>query len=188
MITASAWLAVAIAAGASGRLVGLQPPIPQLVIVALTLLALASVAAVPPIRRWAAVIDVRVLVAVHLTRFVGVYFLVLYLRGELPYAFAVPAGWGDIVVAALAVALLTLRLPQIHRRTAYLLWNTLGFVDILMVLVIATRLALADPTSLAPLLRLPLSVVPTFVVPVIIVTHVILFFRLSRGVAWPEAA
>ena len=41
-------------------------------------------------------LDLRLLVLYHLTRFVGVWFLVLYSRGELPYAFAVPGGWGDI--------------------------------------------------------------------------------------------
>jgi hypothetical protein len=37
-------------------------------------------------------LDVRWLVALHLCRFVGFYFLWLYSSGELPYAFAVPGG------------------------------------------------------------------------------------------------
>src|SRR5256885_15852628 len=41
-----------------------------------------------------------------LFRSVGVYFLVLYGRGELPFDFAVPGGWGDIAVATLALGLI----------------------------------------------------------------------------------
>ncbi len=179
--TLVAWLAGATTLGASGRLQTLQPPIPQLIIIALTVTALVAVAAVPAVRAWAAVVDCRALVAFHLTRFVGIYFLVLYQRGELPYAFAVPAGWGDIAVAVLAIALIAMGSSSGRPRAGYLAWNTLGLVDILFVLATATRLALADPFSLAPLLRLPLSLVPTFVVPLIITTHVILFVRLARA-------
>ena len=70
--------------------------------------------------------------------------------------------------------------PDGRRRLIYLVWNTLGLADIVLVLVTATRIALTAPTSLTPLSRLPLSTVPTFIVPVIIATHVLVFLKLGR--------
>ena len=117
----------------------------------------------------------RGLFACILTRFVGIYFLWLYERGELPFAFAVPGGWGDIAVAATALLLLIFRPTS---ATVYRIWNIAGLADILIVVFTATRLALQHAASMAALLRLPLSLLPTFLVPLIIFTHIVIFFRL----------
>ena len=176
------WLVVALALGASGRLQALQPPLPQLTLIALTVGALLATARVPAVRAWALSVDVRILVAFHLTRFVGSYFLVLYARGELPYAFAVPGGWGDILVASLALLLLLSGPPETAGRLrAYVAWNVLGLLDILFVVATAARLGLAAPASMEALLRLPLSLLPTFLVPLIITSHVVLAVRLARA-------
>jgi len=173
------WLAAAMVLGASGRLQTLRPPAPQLLGLTAGLIVAGTV--LPGFRAWAASVPLRHLVALHLTRFVGAYFLVLYRRGELPYAFAVPGGWGDIVVAALALALLLSGPPTTpRRRLAYIGWNGLGLVDILFVVATAARLALADPDSMGALLRLPLSLLPTFLVPLIIASHLLLAIRLAR--------
>jgi hypothetical protein len=37
---------------------------------------------------------------------------------------------------------------------------------------------MADPASMAALLRLPLSLLPTFIVPLVIFTHIVIFHRL----------
>jgi hypothetical protein len=175
------WLAIAIGLGASGRLLLLQPPVPQLVLAGLTTLLIASGILSGPFRAWLAALRVRRLVALHLTRFVGIYFLVLYGRGELPYLFAVPGGWGDIAVASCAL-LLVLLVPGLEGRSWILmLWNVLGMADILFVVVTASRLALADPASMSALQRLPLSLLPTFLVPLIIASHVLIFWRVIRS-------
>jgi hypothetical protein len=176
------WLVVAITLGASGRLEALQPPLPQLTLIALTAGALLATARIPSVRAWALSVDVRVLVAFHLIRFVGGYFLVLYRRGELPYAFAVPGGWGDILVASLALLLLFSGPPKtVGRLRAYIAWNVLGLLDILFVVATAARLGLAAPASMQALLRLPMSLLPTFLVPLIITSHVLLAVRLARA-------
>jgi hypothetical protein len=176
------WLAAAIVLGATGRTTSWRPPTPQLVLAGLTVLLLAAVAASSRLRRWLATLDMRWLVAVHLTRFVGFYFLLLYYRdGALPRAFAVPAGWGDVVVAALALGLVVVGGGLEARPRLVGAWNALGLLDILFVVVTAARLAVASPDSMNALLRLPLSLLVTFLVPIIIVDHVVVFWRIGTG-------
>lgn len=180
------WLAAALALGGSGRMEGLRPPVPQVVLVALTAAALIATVAVPVVRAWAWRLDLRAVVALHLTRFIGAWFLVLYRRGELPWAFAVPGGWGDILVATLALMLLPWGPPTTpSRRQAYRVWNYVGLADILFVVATAARLGFADPDSMRALLRLPLSLLPTFLVPLIIASHVLLARRLRAPAGGP---
>jgi hypothetical protein len=175
------WLVLAIAAGGAGLVRTLRPPAVPLVLFGLTAVVLVTGWRHAGLRAWLAAIDERWLVALHLTRFVGFYFLYLYGRGELPYAFAVPGGWGDIAVASLAAALLLWGPPRdVRRRWAYVAWNALGLADILFVVATAARLGLQNPASMAALLRLPLSLLPTFLVPLIIASHVVLGVRLGR--------
>lgn len=177
------WLLLAVLAGLSGRTAQLRHPAPQIVLGTLTLLCLAATLWAPFIRDWVSSIDVRSLTAFHLTRFVGIAFLLLYAKGQLPWAFAVPGGWGDIVVAMLAVLLLLLASPTTVRgRAAWIGWNILGFIDIIFVVGTAARLIKADPASMQAMLRLPLSLIPTFLVPLIITSHVVLFRRLRPPV------
>src|SRR5260370_15651907 len=99
-------LVVAIALGASGALQHLRPPGPQVVLLALTGALLMAWRLNQTFRTWLYALDLRAIVALHLSRFVGAYFLFLYLKGELPFGFAVPGGWGDIIVATSAGLLL----------------------------------------------------------------------------------
>ena len=182
------WLLIATGLGATGVIRALPPPAAPLVVLLLTALVLAAGWRLTGFRAWLAALDARWLVGLHLTRFVGAYFLYLYARGELPYAFAVPGGVGDIAVASLAAILLLVGPPRdARRRLAYLAWNVFGLVDILFVVTTAGRLVTTDPDSMAALLRLPLSLLPTFLVPLIIASHVILGVRLARHPA-PRAA
>ena len=181
VVVGAVWLALAIALAASGRLETLRPPVPQFVLVGLTLALLFALAVSQGFRTWAWSLPVAGVVAFHLLRFVGVYFLVLYRNGQLPYAFAVPGGWGDILVATSAGLLLLSGPPSTPgRRAAYSAWNVLGFLDILMVVATAARLGLTAPDSMRALLRPPLSLLPTFLVPLIIASHVVLAIRLAR--------
>jgi hypothetical protein len=176
------WLAVAIAVSAAGLVERLRPPAPPLAVTALTVLTLVAVAIFAPLRRWVMAVDVRALVALHLTRLVaGSYFLVLYAQGAMPYAFAVPGGIGDILVALLALGLLVAVTPaSATGRRLYVVWNVLGLIDIVFVVVTAGRIGAQDPGALLVLLQLPLSLLPTFLVPLIIASHLILFRRLAR--------
>jgi hypothetical protein len=183
-IAGAVWLLLAIAVGASGGLAKLRPPAPQLILLAVTLALITADRCSRSFREWNDALDLRAVVALHLTRFVGLYFLVLCRRGELPSEFAMPAGWGDILVATLAVLMLAGWSQFGHKRGVLLAWNTVGLIDILFVVVTAGRVGWRDPNAMAALLRLPLNLLLTFLVPLIIASHLLLFRRVcARGVA-----
>ncbi|MCI0482365.1 MAG: hypothetical protein L0213_12365 [Candidatus Dadabacteria bacterium] len=182
LIIVIAWLLAALIAGASGLFTTLVPPFPQAVLLGLVIVQLLVFAFTPGFRDWCLSVDVRALVLFHLTRFVGIYFLILYSQGRLPFDFAVPGGWGDIAVAAGVVILVLFVKPAGKTGWAlYLLWNVLGFIDILYVVVTAARLAFSEPGSMSEMLKLPLNLLLTFVVPIIIFTHIVIFTRLFRS-------
>jgi hypothetical protein len=175
------WLALACAAGISGRVATLTPPQPQLVIVALSVLLVLSGWVLPGMRAWLAQVNLRGFVAFHVTRFVGIVFLMMSARGELSSEWALPAGWGDIAVAAGALVI-AVALPRPDSRPDIVrLWNLVGLIDIVVVVATAARIGMHDPRALAPLLRFPMSLVPTFIVPVVFATHVWMALRLQPG-------
>jgi hypothetical protein len=147
---------------------------------ALTALVLLACWKIESIKGWVLNVDVRWLVLLHVTRlFAGAYFLVLCQRGQLPCAFALPAGWGDIMVAVLALAVVGVMRSELAR-TPWFSWNTLGLIDIIFVVFSALRFGLKDWQSMHALRELPLSLLPTFLVPLIIASHVLIFVRLAR--------
>jgi hypothetical protein len=175
------WFAAALLVGQQLVLQRLPPAAGPGILLGLTALLLLAYFRLAPARAWVDALDLRALVFVHVTRFVGIYFLLLYRRGELPYAFAVPGGVGDIIVALFALAVVIAPLDESRRRRVVMIWNVVGFVDILLVVLTAVRLNLADPSQLHALTRLPLSLLPTFLVPLIIASHVVIFVRIARA-------
>lgn len=178
LLAGVAWFIAMLALTASGRLATLRPPGPQLILAGATVTLLLAGSMLPGFRIWRAGINLRQLVALHLTRFVGIWFLVLYGRGDLPFAFAVPGGWGDILVATGALVLVLFVPNLVAHRWWLLAWNLLGFLDLLYVVGTATRLARESPDSMRALLEFPLGLVPTFLVPLLLVSHVWLFGRM----------
>jgi hypothetical protein len=174
----AAWLCIAAGAGLAGWLESANAPVVAGIVWILTALTLLACWKVPILQRWAMTVEVRWLVLLHLTRFVGFYFFVLSSRDELPFAFAAPAGWGDITVAGLAVLLLAL--SDARNWSMLIVWNAIGLTDILFVVMTALRLGLEDWRSMHALREFPLSLLPTFLVPLIIVSHVLIFFRAAK--------
>jgi hypothetical protein len=174
------WFAAAFIAGWQLVLQRLPPLAGPAIVFGLTALLLSAYFRIATLRTWVDALDPRSLVTLHLTRFIGGYFIVLYRRGDLPYEFAVPGGAGDIIVATLALALVVVPLAEGQLNRAIYIWNIVGLVDIMLVVASVIRLNLADPSQLRALTYLPLSLLPTFLVPLIIATHVVLFARLSH--------
>jgi len=65
------WLVLAIALGASGALQHLRPPGPQVVLLALTAALLIAWRLNKTFRTWLYALDLRAIVVLHLSRFVG---------------------------------------------------------------------------------------------------------------------
>jgi hypothetical protein len=173
------WLCLAV--GLSGWLPHASAQAVAATVWTLTALVLFACWKIASIRVWVLNVDVRRLVLFHVTRlFAGAYFLVLCQRGELPCGFARPAGWGDIIVAVLALAVVSATRTR-FAKTLLLVWNMLGLIDIIFVVFSALRFGLKDWQSMHALRELPLSLLPTFLVPLIIASHVLIFVRLTRA-------
>ena len=98
----------------------------------------------------------RVLLQIHLVRFFGVFLLVFWRRGELPYAYAVPVGLGDILMALSALFLIIAPLNKVRWRQLLTIWNVAGSLGLLLSVYIATTAGAAAPFQLRALTRLPL--------------------------------
>ena len=175
-------LAIALMLSIAGLPQKLTPPGPQIVILILTVALIVLSRIYAPLRAWTMSVDLRTLVGFHVLRAIaGVAFLWAAAHGTLPARFSDVAGYGDIAVAALALGLLVFIAPE--RSSApllYVIWNTLGLIDIMLVVSLATRTAMADPSSMAQLLKPPFALIPLFLVPIIIASHIWLFERLLR--------
>lgn len=173
------WFFIALFIGANSLLATIPPPFPQIIIVFIVLILLIIFWESESFQKLCLDLDIRVLLLIQLTRFVGIYFLILHSKGELPFAFAVPGGWGDIAVAITAIFVCIFSPTKgMLGFIIYFAWNFFGFIDILFVVLTAVKLVLFDPQSMKALTEFPLSLLPTFLVPIIIFTHILIFFRL----------
>ncbi len=179
-IILATWLFLAITASEAGLLTLLPAPGLQVLLFGLTLAVLAIYRGWSSLFEWVGSISVRWLIAPHLVRLIGIYFLSLYERGELPHDFAVYGGWGDICVAALALVMLVLPLSRPFPKLL-MVWNLVGLADIMYVVLLAAKHNLEKPASMIAMTYLPLSLLPTFIVPLIISTHLFILIRLSRA-------
>ena len=176
------WLAVAVVIGALGIPRELQPPTPQIIVGVLTLLLVLVSLIHGPLRSWVMSCDWRALVEIHLIRAVaGVGFLLAGAHGRFPEQFAKMAGYGDIGVAVLGLLLILFVSPHLAIAPwLYGIWNTLGLLDILHVVIDAGHRATANPASMMEILVPPFVLLPLFVVPILIASHIWLYERVFR--------
>lgn len=114
------------------------------------------------------------LLFVHATRYVGLVFLVpTTVPPGLPAAFAVPAAYGDLLAACLALlALLALRGEWPGALALTWLFNLVGFADLLYALSQGVRLEIQLGAA---------YYIPILVVPVLLITHVMIFALLRSS-------
>jgi len=180
-LIAWAWLFAAIGASHFGFLERLPalglPVLAAALVVALVIVQRRSSA----LRRWLDALSLRTLVLLHLVRVVSYGFLYFANRGELPRSFAVQVAGGEIIVAlfALPIALWVTTQPQ-RLRFVYI-WNVVGLLNVLLLTVSASRLALADTGAVQLFTRVPLSLLPTFLGPLIVASHLLISQRLTAA-------
>src|SRR5262245_20470376 len=191
-----AWFLAAVTAGALG--IVNEPGRPPLVLASFFIVAIlgfvVAFAASPSFRAFTDSIPLSLLVGSHLWRFVGIGFVIGWLTGALPAGFGIPEGFGDIIAAAGALALL----PSIRRgavsRGWLLAWNIFGLVDLLSAITVGLLFSesalgvLHTATSNTRVLAMfPVSLIPTFFVPLFILVHSLLFRRIARLDGGPHA-
>ena len=114
----------------------------------------------------------------------GFVFVIAGAYRILPNAFALPAGYGDVLIGVTApVAAMFLTKPE--RRGWLIVWHLLGVLDLLMAV---TLVVLASPQlrligrslSTAPVMVLPLSILPTVGVPLVLILHITCLAKLAK--------
>jgi hypothetical protein len=172
------WGAVVATLSLSGAMHHAPPGAVQLGIAGITVALSAASFRVSWIKEAFSSIGVRRLVAMHVFRFIGAYFLWLHAQNRLPMEFAQRAGWGDIAAATGALALLLLPDGPGFRR-ALIVWNVFGVADLLLAVGTAGWLTVARPGSMKEILDFPLLLVPLWAVPFMLSIHVVLFRRFA---------
>lgn len=129
-------------------------------------------------------LDPRILTIFQTWRVAGAVFVVLYSFGLLPGIFALPAGWGDVAIGATA-PLIAWSFVRSERRAGFLVWQSLGILDLVNAVALGTTARLISPNaaSISPMTVLPLSMIPTFLVPLLLIFHVICIAQARR---WQE--
>ena len=139
-------------------------------------------------RQFVASLDLRVLTAAQTMRVVGIVFVILYLLGALPGAFANPAGWGDFAIGITAPLVAWYWKPPFPTKT-FVVWTLLGVLDLVTAMTLGVLSSpspvgiLAGDVTTRLMGQFPLSLIPTFFVPLFLIFHLICFIRVEKGVA-----
>jgi hypothetical protein len=165
---------------------GLVPRIPIAVVVPVVI----GLIAVTRSRRIAAAVDAAPsswLVGVQVYRVIGGIFLLQWLHGALPGAFAVPAGAGDMLVGLLALPVAAYAASGRRGSTAVAVaWNVLGIADLVNALTLGFLSAPGPLQLLAhdhPNLLVgvyPTAMIPAFAVPLSLILHGVSLWQLRR--------
>ena len=177
----TAWFLLVVSLGAVGAFVG-RPGTPPVGIAigvgAPLLLFFAWLRLSQSFRDFVLSLDLRLIAGIQAWRWAGLGFLSLYAYNVLPGIFALPAGLGDMAIGFTApwIILGLVRRPDFATSAAFIRWNVLGILDLVVALTIGTLLATlstgaAGEISTAPMATLPLLLIPAFLVPVFLMLH-----------------
>ncbi len=186
-IALTVWLLLVVSFGAAGAFVGPPgtPPLPIAIGVAAPLvLFFGWLRLSHSFREFVLSLDLRFIAGMQAWRWAGLGFLELYALKVLPAAFALPAGLGDMAIGVTApwIILGLVRQPGFAASGAFIGWNVLGILDLLIAISIGTVSAFfatgaPGEISTAPMASLPLLLIPAFLVPFFLMLHAAALMR-----------
>jgi hypothetical protein len=185
------WGSLIVAVGALGGFrSGVAGPVPMPVLAFLCLLALlfASWFALPRVRIAILSVPLPALVGVNAARLGGVFFLILTANGRLTGPFGPWAGWGDIIVGALAIPVSVGCAKMALRSPAWIkAWNVLGALDLVNAVTLGLLSAPGVPFRVltvgpgtSALGILPWVMVPAMLVLLYLFIHFVIPAKLKR--------
>ena len=128
------------------------------------------------------------LIGLQAYRVFGGVFLLQWADGQLPGAFALPAGTGDVLTGLLALPVaLYLHSGARGGRLAAVAWNIFGIADLVLALTMGTltspsrvqMLAFDQPNPIGGMF--PTVMIPTFAVPLSLILHGLSLWQLRRA-------
>jgi hypothetical protein len=203
--TAAVWgiiIVVVAALGGFGQGVAGPVPVPPLAFICFLALLFGAWLALPKFRTAVLSVPLPALVGVNIARLGGVFFLILTTEDRLSKPFGPAAGWGDIVVGALAILLATIAADNtVKYRTSLTLWNWLGALDLINAITLGLLSAPGTPFRIftegpgtSAMATLPWVMVPAMLVPLYFFIHFAIAMKLresrqsTRNVVSPHAA
>ena len=131
-------------------------------------------------------ISIEQLIKIHLFRFIGVFFFLLYSYDALPKEFAFIGGTGDILTALFVIPLIyVLRKKMRIAKGLVWVWNIFGLLDIIAVIttaILTTKYAIENNLQgVVQFLTFPFSWIPAFAPATIIFLHVLIFRKLRQN-------
>ena len=186
-----AWVSLAVAIAASGKLADLPVLLGMfaLPLVAVAVLSIAS----PAVRANLIAIPTAVVIGLNGFRVLGVMFLILASVGRLGGPFPYLAGIGDILTGILAVRVAVLVARGALPNARVIAWNAFGMLDLIVAVTLAVLSRNGSPIQLihagagsAAITSLPWALIPIVLVPLYLIGHVIVFTQV-RAHALPAS-
>ena len=139
--------------------------------------------------RWALVgkgLSQHMLIGLQVLRVIGMVFVLEHWRGNLPGVFAHPAGWGDLLVGIIALAVLIRYRSQEIPNGAVKLVFVVGIADFVSAFFFgitssATPLQLFAFDQPNQVLLYPTGLIPLCLVPLAVIFHILSITEMQRS-------
>jgi len=135
------------------------------------------------VHAWVQSANLSLLAGFHAVRTIGFSFLVLAGLRELPWLFAIPTGYGDILVA-LSAPFIAYQLSTNNdfvSSNRFLIWNSFGVLDFMIAIGTGSVARVLGPdvvgAGMEPVSSLPIVLIPAFFVPMLMLGHVVMLMR-----------